>query len=258
MNYNSLHVPLNIGTWQCMLVLAREYYSLGGGFWDPFSNADERKKQERQIEEDRRTFDLYFRPNYDFRRLIASDIDAILSFLSQHLNVAHWDLPTDNAGIERSLKQAVEDEKLVPIVNRDWRCFPMTYRPTPAPLRWPPTVNSPVVHATPYVGGLSATIASQPALAGEEAISGSASDGSSGFDWLGDAQPFTYAEDASTADVEQSAGMFLTPVEEAECEAQLNADMDECSAWYAAKPSSWGVCRERAMQRYANCLRGFG
>lgn len=73
---------------------------------------------------------------------------------------------------------------------------------------------------------------------------------------LGNAQPFEYVPDALGDDSDLDAGVFLTPAEEAECEIQLNMDMAECSAWYAAKPSSWGTCRERAMQRYANCLRG--
>jgi len=73
---------------------------------------------------------------------------------------------------------------------------------------------------------------------------------------LGDTTPFEYGEDSPVGDLPQEAGTFLAPEEEAECEMQLNADMDECSAWYAAKPSSWGMCRERAMQRYANCLKG--
>lgn len=74
---------------------------------------------------------------------------------------------------------------------------------------------------------------------------------------FGEFRPFEYAEAAPIGDGEQDAGVFLSPEEEAECEMQRNADMDECSVWYLAKPSSWGVCRERAMQRYANCLRGF-
>jgi hypothetical protein len=74
---------------------------------------------------------------------------------------------------------------------------------------------------------------------------------------LGDAQPFEYAQNA-VGDAEQDAGVFLTPAEEAECELGLNADLDECSAYAAMNPSSWGVCHERAMQRYANCLRGVG
>ncbi|SEK10430.1 hypothetical protein SAMN05192539_10485 [Paraburkholderia diazotrophica] len=139
MSYNALHVPLDIGTWQCELVPAREFYSLSGGYVDRFADWDARREREREIEDDRRTFDRYFRPNYDFRRTIAADIDAIRSFLSDQLNVVHWDLPTDNPGIERALKQSVRDGMLVPVINRDWRSLPMTFRPAPAPLRWPPT-----------------------------------------------------------------------------------------------------------------------
>ncbi len=74
MSCNSLHVSLDIGTWQCML--AREHDSHSGRFLDPFVPYEERQRQERLIENDRCTFDLYFRPNYDFRQLIATDIDA--------------------------------------------------------------------------------------------------------------------------------------------------------------------------------------
>ncbi|MEM5436177.1 hypothetical protein [Paraburkholderia diazotrophica] len=137
MSYNSLHVPLDIGTWQYMLVLARDFYSLSGGYVDRFADWNTRREREHEIEGDRRTFDRYFHPNYDFRRTIAADIDAIRSFLSDQLNVVHWKLPTDNAGIGRALKQAVRDGMLVPVINRDWRSVPMTFRPTPAPLRWP-------------------------------------------------------------------------------------------------------------------------
>ncbi|MEX3933514.1 hypothetical protein AB4Y32_17195 [Paraburkholderia phymatum] len=135
-SYNSLQVPLDIGTWQCTLVLAREFYNLSSGYWDAFADWDKRREREREIEDDKRTFDRYFRPSYDFRSLMRTDINAICSFLSDHLNVVHWNLPTDNAGIERALKQAVRDGLLVPVVNRDWRSLPMTFRPTPAPLRW--------------------------------------------------------------------------------------------------------------------------
>lgn len=185
MSYNALHVPLDIGTWSCELILAREYYSLGGGFWDPFASSDKRREQERQIEDDCLTFDLYFRPDYDFRFLIRTEIDAITSFLSDHLNVAHWNLPTNNAGIERALKQAVADGKLVPIINRDWRARTQTYRPTPAPLRWPPsTGGSGSAQALPY-DGLSAVVSGGPTLAGAATVIESAS--GHGTSWLGSA-----------------------------------------------------------------------
>ncbi|NIF79181.1 hypothetical protein F3J20_17600 [Paraburkholderia sp. Cy-641] len=73
---------------------------------------------------------------------------------------------------------------------------------------------------------------------------------------LSNAQPFEYSKAVPVENTEQDAGVFLSPEEEAECELQLNVDIDECSVWYVAKPLSWGVCHERAMQRYANCLRG--
>ena len=83
--------------------------------------------------------------------MVARDIDAITSFLCDHLNVAHWDLPTDNAGIERALKQAVEDGKLVPVVNREsWGTSSRTFRPTPAPLRWPPSGGGSPVQAVSH------------------------------------------------------------------------------------------------------------
>ena len=94
MSYSSLYVPLDIGTWNCELLPARDYRSPSGGQL-PFVKSDEL----RQIEDDRSTFERYFRPNYDFRRPITADIDAICSFLRDCLNLAHWNVPTDNDGI---------------------------------------------------------------------------------------------------------------------------------------------------------------
>ena len=74
---------------------------------------------------------------------------------------------------------------------------------------------------------------------------------------LADAQPFEYGDDVPMSDqAEQDAGFFLTPEIEAECEHGLNLDLDECSAWEAAKPGTWSMCHGRSMERYANCLRG--
>lgn len=116
MSYNTLHVPLSIGTWSCELVPASDYCSPSGKqLW--FMEGDELE----QLKDDRQTFDQYFRPNYDFRFLIRTEIDAISSFVRDHLNLAHWDLPTDNAGIERILRQSVKDGRMAPIVNRERR-----------------------------------------------------------------------------------------------------------------------------------------
>jgi hypothetical protein len=145
MNYNCLHVPLDIGTWQCDLVPANDFYHGWSDRerWDPFANWDERKKQERQIEDDQCTFDQHFRPNYDLRSITGgAALREIQSFLSDLLNIAHWNLPTDNASIERILRQGVKDGKLVPIIDRDRRVTARTFRPVPAPLRWPSSGSS--------------------------------------------------------------------------------------------------------------------
>ena len=86
---------------------------------------------------------------------------------------------------------------------------------------------------------------------------GQVADDSSAPTPLGDAAAFEYGEDTSFAgQTEQDAGFFLTPDIEAECEHGLNLDLDECSAWEAAKPGTWSMCHSRSMERYSNCLRG--
>lgn len=131
MSSSGLTVALDCGAWSCELVPAAEYRS-------PTSvplrliTGDELKA----LENDRRTFARYFRPGYDFRRTITTDIDAIRSFVRDHLNVAHWNQPTDNAGIERILKHAVADGRLVPVIDRD-RFVPVRTRQAPhAPQHW--------------------------------------------------------------------------------------------------------------------------
>jgi hypothetical protein len=136
MSYNSLHVPLDNGMWQCELIPAGEFYSPVGGFWDRLGKWKTRVEREREIDVDRRDFYRYFSPQYDFSRPLSSRIQAIRSFLRDHLRVSDWEMPTDSAGIERVLKQAVRNERLVAVVNRQWRSYPQTYRPAPAPERW--------------------------------------------------------------------------------------------------------------------------
>jgi hypothetical protein len=75
---------------------------------------------------------------------------------------------------------------------------------------------------------------------------------------LGNAAPFEYVERATSKVSDTLAGVFLTPTEESECMFQYDADMTECSAWYAAKPTSWGMCKQRAADRLGRCLAGKG
>ncbi|MEX3693329.1 hypothetical protein AB3X91_19330 [Paraburkholderia sp. BR14263] len=297
MGFNSLYVPLDIGTWHCELVPASELYH-GWGYrrlWDPFADYEKRQEMERQIEKDARAFDLYFRPDYDFRRLIATDINAIRSCLSDHLNVVHWDLPTDNAGIERLLKQAVRDGRLVPIVNRDAGANQRTYRPAPAPERWPQTGGGGwAPRVEPYggaYGGLSAVVSAAPTLAGE--VASCATDDGGGFDWLGavqsaagampgddgdsgvgdgaadlegdtsstplgDAQPFEYSEDAPGADVQELAARGVSEADEGECYAQFERELDECGLYSAMTkdPYTYVACKAQAFANYNQC-RGY-
>ncbi|MEM5387557.1 hypothetical protein VSR68_28710 [Paraburkholderia phymatum] len=284
MSYNSLNVPLNIGTWQCMLVLASEFYSSSGGFWDPFTDGDTRRERERQIEDDKSAFERYFRPNYDFRRTIRADIDAIGSFLSQHLNVAHWNLPTDNAGIERALKQAVRNEMLVPVINRDWRSLPQTYRPMPVPLHGPSASGGgasgnsgsttwaafrdagpglliwdgePVLRG-PYDPS---TVESQ-LKAARAALNTSVGNDDNADDvtstLLGDEQPFEYSEDGVSDDAQDIAARGVSEEQEARCFAQYERDIDECTAYRSAMGGQrfMDACSQRAFMNYQEC-RGY-
>lgn len=130
--WNTLAVPLETG-WQCTLVLASEYRSQSGE-WLVFM----RHRELKQIEEDRQDFDRYFRPRGDLRTASgAAALRTIQSFLRESLNVAHWDLPADNAEVQRMLREAVAAWRLVPDINRERCPLSRVSRPTPAPLRWP-------------------------------------------------------------------------------------------------------------------------
>lgn len=158
MSYHGLTVALNCGAWSCELVPAAEYRS-PTGVRLRLITGDEQKA----LENDRRTFARYFRPGYDFRRTIATDIDAIRSFVRDHLNVAHWNQPTDNAGIERFLKHAVADGRLVPVIDRVVR-FDLDFE------SWPNGGESvPLRLAKPFAGN-GQTGMHFPALDGDEAV----------------------------------------------------------------------------------------
>lgn len=131
--WNTLSVPLETGL-QCTLVLADQYGgSSGNGLRFMRNNGEFR-----ELEEDRQDFDRYFRPREDLRTISGgAALRTIHSFLSEFLNVAHWNLPADNAGIELILKEAVANGRLVPVINRSGGTLDRVSRPAPAPLRWP-------------------------------------------------------------------------------------------------------------------------
>lgn len=249
--YNTLHVPLDIGTWLCMLVPRNQYHashpeirrmrerrrldsrSRGNrndtsrisrdqatGWSGP--DADGRAEEQRQRDEDRRAFDLYFRPKWDLHSITgAAALSEIRAFLGELLHVAHMSLPTDNASIERTLRRAVEDGRLVPFVNRNRVVTSSTYRPTPAPPSWPPIGTragrmQPIHHglkAATAGGGLKTHVAPAAALGSViDTATGDVTNMGGEFDRLGmaeaapagpiamslgDAQPFELLPDLS-------------------------------------------------------------
>jgi hypothetical protein len=162
MQWNTLDVPLRPG-WRCTLYFAHQYcelmrsssadkpYTRSRDAWWPFTHLhnswssrstdytrDEEKESRRLLEVDKRDFDRYFRPDWDLRSITgAADLRKVRSFLRELLYVAHRNLPNDNEGIERALRDAVASGRLVPVVNRDWRGLDRVSRPSPAPERWP-------------------------------------------------------------------------------------------------------------------------
>ncbi|MGF6610656.1 hypothetical protein OKW45_005578 [Paraburkholderia sp. WSM4175] len=155
MPWDTLEIPLEC-SWQCTLHAASQYHSMelerrSSLFWDrdssrsrgwSFMRDDRRDEEEdarRQLEQDRKDFDRYFRPRWDLRTITGGQaLREIQTYVRDALGLAHWNLPTDNASIERVLRQAVKDGRLVPVVHRDRRsALGHVYSPTPAPLRWP-------------------------------------------------------------------------------------------------------------------------
>lgn len=133
MQFNTLEVPLDC--WQCTLEPASQYRSPCGDSLIFMRDTDEKA----QLEEDRKNFDRYFRPSWDLRTIAGGQaLCEVQAFVSNALNLVHWNLPTDNGSIERMLRQAVKDGRLVPVVHRDRRsALGRVHRPAPAPLRWP-------------------------------------------------------------------------------------------------------------------------
>lgn len=233
-SYNSLTVPLDIGTWECTLLRRGEYdqqtswlrSSRERGASDPWHNRssghssswfdrddDPDITDRKRREDDESTFLQYFRPNYDLGSITGqAALREIRSFLSDWLKVAYWNLPTDNAGIERALKQAVEDGTLVPVVDRDHRNTQRTFRPTPAPLYWPQSGGGSVPVRVWDYGPSSALASGEPVLSGPyDPVSraASADDDSGGFDWLGVAEAVAGAVlgGANSAEAGDDGGM---------------------------------------------------
>jgi hypothetical protein len=166
MPWNTIDVPLVTG-WQCTLMPERQYEKLmewGDGYedlsarwlypraesneWDSIWNSRPPSDSERaelwdearlrQLAEDQAAFARLFRPTWDLRTITGGKaLREIKTFLRDSLNIAHWNMPKDNADIRRILCQAVADNRLIPIIDRDYEGLPRVALPDPVPLRWP-------------------------------------------------------------------------------------------------------------------------
>ncbi|WP_244144945.1 hypothetical protein [Paraburkholderia tuberum] len=72
------------------------------------------------------------------------------------------------------------------------------------------------------------------------------------------AQPFKYTPDAISDDVQSIAARGVSEAHDAECHAQYERDMDECTAYRMAMGGQrfMDVCSQRAFQNYQRC-RGY-
>ncbi len=166
--WNTLYVPLETG-WQCTLIPGPPYFDLtcfGRGYRDlsarwlyPNAGRDRdasmwsepllsevvkserwEKDRLRQLTEDRAAFARHFRPDWDLRTITGKRaLQEVQTFVRDQLNVAHWNLPIDNAGVRKLLCDAVASGHLVPVINREYRGLPCVAKPDPAPQRWPAT-----------------------------------------------------------------------------------------------------------------------
>ncbi|POR48221.1 hypothetical protein B0G62_115104 [Paraburkholderia eburnea] len=167
MPWNTLDVPLDAG-WKCTLIPGAEYYDMTGwgrGYRDmsaralypnagrdnsfswnarPLSEVDKgelwEKDRLRQLADDTMAFARHFRPNWDLRTITGEKaLRDVQAFVRDSLSLAHWNLPTDNAGVRRLLCDAVAAGKLVPVVNREYYGLPRVAQSDPVPQRWPAT-----------------------------------------------------------------------------------------------------------------------
>lgn len=216
--WNTLDVPLDTG-WQCTLIPAPQYAALmqwgcrdmsarrlyphaGRERWPPpwsASEPDEKEKHrkwkddvQRQLADDRRAFARHFRPDWDLRTATGENaLHTVHTFLRDALGTAHWNQPTDNAGVRQMLCEAVANKRLIPVVNREYRGQPRVARPDPAPLKWPAPTSAGVATAPEIISYID-FVALQRAngeLGDSARLVDQASDDSTA---LGNAQPFDY------------------------------------------------------------------
>lgn len=300
--WNTLSVPLENG-WQCTLIPGTQYYDLmawGRGYrnmlarqlypnagrdnstwsWNASSLSDVDKSESweqdrlRQLADDRAAFARHFRPNWDLRSITgAKALRDVQAFVRDSLNLAHWDLPPDNAAVKKLLTDAVASGQLVPVVNRKYRGVPQVAQPTPGPLRRPASgggggnaylpkiysysefqalqrANGELPPLDAPAGRVGATLDPLPDLGAPATADGSTP--------LGDAPPFEYSDDSAGSDVTDLAAHGVSEEDEADCFSQYERDLDLCEALGGPMGGERGkaLCKQSAFQNYQQC-RGY-
>jgi hypothetical protein len=199
-SYNALYVPLT-SDWQCSLVPVRDVQDVDRG-WKLSYEARQKanKEREEQIEQDQRDFDRYFRVGTSRRAARAcSDFSAYIAFIREHLRISGLSAPVDGEGVERILRNAVRDGRLIPAIDRTWRGSRRVGR-SYAPQSWPKRAPDPkpTVYGVLNTGELapldefgraidrSPYVPVKVRAAAAAAVSSAPSSGASGgADWLG-------------------------------------------------------------------------
>ncbi|MFT4063442.1 hypothetical protein [Paraburkholderia sp.] len=216
-----------------------------------------------QLKEDQRDFNEHFRTDFDFRKPTRSELDDVLSFVSNHL---------------RGLKQTAPDGR-PPLASE---------RPPPSgegcsdPISV--TLNGPlsaVVKSPIIASGKSLLIAGSD---GGVAVVDTASGDVGSFEWFGltgaiaivvskdgidadtnnmptlfgNAQPFEYSANPASNNAFDLAARGVSEANEAECFTQYERDLDLCNALASAMGGFRGLalCKQQAFVNYQQC-RGY-
>jgi hypothetical protein len=254
MPWNTIDVPLVTG-WQCTLMPERQYEKLmewGDGYedlsarwlypraegdeWDSIWTARPPSESERaelwdearlhQLAEDRAAFPRLFRPAWDLRTITGGKaLRDIKIFLRDSLAIAHWNMPKNNADIRRILCKAVADNRLIPIIDRDYEGLARVALPDPVPLRWPSTgsgsyafpqkvigygefaalqrLNGELADATADIPRPGISTGISTVIEPQQSLGTAANSGGGTFDWLGAAETFAgavFGVDADSGD----------------------------------------------------------
>ncbi|MFD1558056.1 hypothetical protein ACFSHT_20905 [Paraburkholderia silviterrae] len=258
----------------CRLYFEWEYFHEYDAL--PGRRALSNEEKNRQRERDKDLFLTEYYANYDWGpyRWSQPEFEARnLLWLIEQIDLLGDNRPAkSNAELEAVLKNAVSEGWLIPEIEPEYQSglyAPLAERTSTTPGNdgilasvesFESSRSAPLRRGEPVLSGPydpSAQEAKLNAARGMSSSTGGAAD-DSGFDPLGDAQPFEYRPAKLSDDATELAARGLTGTEEAECDAIYDAEMIACSAAAAMyrDPRTYALCKQRAFQNYQAC-RGY-